>query len=90
MWIEDTSKMFLFFMVIYSYPCYWFTLILQELYLRVASLDLQELVQNAEDAGARSFKIFYKEGDDVPASQTSKSSYRSYFRVLKQSDWILI
>lgn len=54
--------------------------------LSVASLGLQELVQNAEDAGARSFKIFYKEGDDVPAPQTSKLSYRSYFRVLKQSD----
>lgn len=54
--------------------------------LSVASLGLQELVQNAEDAGARSFKIFYKEEDDVPESQTSKLSYRSYFRVLKQSD----
>lgn len=52
-----------------------------------ASLDLQELVQNAEDAGARRFEIFYKEGDDKPASQLS---YRSYFRVLKQSDRILI
>nr|XP_022329313.1 sacsin-like [Crassostrea virginica] len=41
---------------------------------------IRELVQNAEDAGARTFKIFYKEGNPETHPRTSGSGYNRYFK----------
>ncbi|XP_078314702.1 sacsin-like [Crassostrea virginica] len=58
---------------------------------------IRELVQNAEDAGARTFKIFYKEGYCEPNPGSSDSRYAKYFRtpalcvhndgVFTEQDW---
>lgn len=44
---------------------------------------IKELVQNAEDAGARTFKIFYKEGNPETHPRTSGSGYNRYFKVIE-------
>ncbi|XP_061172071.1 sacsin-like [Saccostrea echinata] len=58
---------------------------------------IRELVQNAEDAGATTFKIYYAEGDHNPTPGANTPVYQEYFRtpalcvyndgVFSQDDW---
>ena len=53
---------------------------------------IKELVQNAEDAGARAFKIFYKEGNPETHPRTLGSGYNRYFKVIegKKSNYMYL